>query len=201
MEFIDAPTLTAAYSSQELAEKGVYREMGQTLRRMHEPNAEGYGRMVGGKAEFSALNDWLHSPDMEKRVTYVREHGLLGEEHGELQEAFDVLEAHILENPKSSYCHDDFGASNIFATSPITVFDPNPRFHNGHFDLGRTVLLQIAEGIPPTELLAGYFEGVPYDKDVLQAAILINAYMKFKYWHEVKKVKQIKRVQEYLAHR
>jgi fructosamine-3-kinase len=199
MEYIDAPILTSAYSSQELVEKGIYREMGQTLRRMHEPHAEGYGRMVGGKAEFSAFSDWLHSPDMEKRVTYVREHGLLGEEHGSLQKAFDVLEAYILENPISSYCHDDFGASNIFATTPITVFDPNPRFHNGYFDLGRTVLKQIAEGIAPAELLDGYFEGASYNKEVLQAAVLLNAYMKFPYWHKVEKDKQIRRVQEYFA--
>lgn len=198
MEYIDAPILTEAYSQKELVANGIFMEMGRTLRLMHTPEAVGYGSVIEGKAEFTAFSDWLYSPDIGERIAYVKEHNLLGEEHGSISDAFETLQAHILENPKSSYCHDDFGAANIFATSPITVFDPNPRFNNGYLDLGRSVLRHISQGISTSDLLNGYFEGGVYDKQALHAAVMLNTYMKFPYWHKVKRIEQIQRTQEYL---
>lgn len=199
MEYIDAPILTDAYSSKELEEKEIYTEMGRILRRMHTPEAAGYGRVVGGKAEFTEFRDWLYSPDLQARIAYVQEQDLLGATHGSIQTAFDVLEAHMRENPKSSYCHDDFSAANIFATTPITVFDPNPRFHNGYLDLGRSVLRHISQGIPTSGVLDGYFDGAAYNEEVLHAAVLLNTYMKFPYWHKVKRTAQIQRMQDYFG--
>ncbi len=199
MEFIDAPVLTDAYSVEEREEKGIFLEMGRTLRRMHGPEAEGYGRVVEGKPEFANFNDWLYSEDMEKRVAYVKEQGLLTEAHGSIAQAFETLEAHVKADPKSSYCHDDFGGANIFATAPITVFDPNPRFNNGYLDIGRSVLIHQANGVSPTQLIEGYFEDGLYDKETLYAAILLNTYTKFPYWHKVKRTEQIQRMQVYLT--
>lgn len=54
------------------------------------------------------------------------------------------------------------------------------------------------EGVNPAQLLEGYFDGVAYNEEVLHAAVLLNTYMKYPYWHKVKKVEQIKRMQQYL---
>lgn len=198
MEHIDAPTLSAAYSPDELRERGVYHEMGQTLRRMHGPVVAGYGRVVDGAAEFATFDEWLASPDIEVRIARVREKSLLTDEHGSIDVARDLLMAHVAANPGSSYCHDDYGAENIFATSPLTVFDPNPRFHNGYLDLARAALKQVASGVSPTELIEGYFDGEAYDQNVLRAAILLNAHMKFRFWDRVNKTDHMQRVRDYL---
>lgn len=199
MEYVDAPILGETYDDTERIEKGIYFEMGNTLRLMHEPKAEGYGRVVDGKGEYAEFKELLLGEDIQKKVAYVEEHKLLGDEHGSLSLAFEILIEHVKRENKSSYCHDDFGTSNIFATHPITVFDPNPRFNNRYLDLGRTILLGIAhDGIFPEQLVEGYFQGEPCDKRVLHAAILFNSCMKFYYWNKVKKYKGIKKVQEYL---
>lgn len=198
MKYIDAPILSEVYSNEELIDKEIYFEMGQTLSLMHEPKAEGYGRVVDGKAEFSEFKDWITSEDMEKRYQYVNENMLLGEEHGSLIKAIEILIEHTNREKNSSYCHDDFGASNIFATNPITVFDPNPRFNNRYIDLGRTLYNHIAKGAFPKQLVDGYFRNKPYNEKVLHASILISSYFKFPYAHKTKRLEIIQNIQEYL---
>ncbi len=198
MEYIDAPLLGEKSSREELIDKGLRSEMGVTLRRMHEPKADGYGRLIDGKGEFSNFKDWLESEDMKNRFKYVKDNGVLGEEHGSLSKACEILLEYIGDK-KSSYCHFDFGSKNIFATNPITVFDPNPELNNGYMDLARSAVNSIAhDGKFPNKLVDGYFSSESYDKKVLQAAILVNSYYKFNYWHRTNKLKAIKNVQEYL---
>lgn len=197
MEYIDAPVLMDAYTPAELNEQGILLEMGRTLRKMHLPTAQGYGRVVGDKPEFATFKDWISSPDMEERISYVKANKLLGDEHGSIQETSEVLAAHA-EREQSCYCHDDFGAGNIFATHPITVFDPNPRFNNRYIDLGRCVVIHASQNITAQRLIDGYFEDMSCDKKVLRGSILLNTYMKFPYWNKVEKFSQIKNMQEYL---
>ncbi len=199
MEYLDAPILSKAYSPEELTEKGIHQEMGRILRRMHTPEATGYGPVINGKVEFPTLNDWLLGADMQKRITYIQEHHLLGEEHGSIEQAFRTLRDYIDPQPYSSYCHGDFGAANIFATTPLTVFDPNPKFNNGYIDVALSMVNSLASGMSPAQLLEGYFNGEAYDKEALRAAVLLNTHIKFPYWHKVKKVEQIQRMQEYLS--
>jgi fructosamine-3-kinase len=198
MKYIDAPILSEMYNNKELLDKGIYFEMGHTLSVMHSPKAEGYGLVVDGKAEFTEFKDWINSEDMQKRYQYVAENMLLGEEHGSLATAIEILTEHANSEKKSSYCHDDFGASNIFATSPITVFDPNPRFNNRYLDLGRTVYNHMAKGVFPKQLVDGYFENKPYNEKVLHASILINSYFKFPYAHKTKRLEIMENIKEYL---
>lgn len=199
MEYINALILREAYSDEECVEKGIYFEMGSTLRLMHEPQGEGYGRIVDGKGEYTEYKDLLESKDIQKRIQYVIDNKLLSDEHGSLSIAYEILIQHTNNEKKSSYCHNDFGASNIFATNPITVFDPSPRFDNHYLDLGRTLVLYIANGSNfPEQLIKGYFKDESYDKKVLYSAILLNSYLKLYYWNQVKKFEQIERVQKYL---
>ncbi len=198
MEYIDAPIVSEAYNHKELAEKGIYAEMGATLRAMHRPEAEGYGRLVDGKAEFSEFKDWLLSEKVQKRIRYVNKYELLHEGHGSLSFACEILVEHA-SNSKSSYCHFDFDTSNMFATSPITVFDPNPELNNGYVDLARSLVIHTASsGVYPEQLVEGYFAGEIYDKRVLHAAMLLNSCMKFQYWHQKGKTKHIQNMQKYL---
>jgi fructosamine-3-kinase len=198
MDYIDAPLLGEKYSREELIDNELRSQVGATLRKMHEPKGEGYGRLIDGKGEFSDFKDWLTSENMQNRFQYVKDNGVLGEEHGSLSLACKILLEYVGDK-KSSYCHFDFGSKNIFATNPITVFDPNPELNNGYLDLGRSVTVSIAhDGKFPNQLVDGYFEDNPYNKKVLQAAILVNSYFKFNYWYKTNKLKAIKNVQDYL---
>jgi fructosamine-3-kinase len=198
MEHIDAPILSERYNNEELFEKGIYFEMGRTLSTMHTPIAEGYGKVVNGKAEFVEFKDWINSEDMQKRYKYVKENMLLTEEHGSLSNAIKILIEHADSEKKSSYCHDDFGTSNMFATDPITIFDPNPRFNIGYIDLGRTLYNYIAKGVFPKQIVDGYFDHKPYEEKVLHASMLISCYFKFPYAYQTKRLEIIQKIQEYL---
>jgi tRNA A-37 threonylcarbamoyl transferase component Bud32 len=199
MEYIEAPTVEEKFSNSELSEKGIYFEMGATLHKMHEAKGEGYGRFVDGKAEFASFKDYLLSENMQKRFLYVQENLLLGEEHGSLSLAYDILLEYIGDNKESSYCHYDLGLNNMFATNPITVFDPKSEFNNGYMDLGRAIVIRIShDGVFPKQMVDGYFAGKSYNEKVLQAAIMVNSCIKFYYWHQTKNTKGIKNVQEYL---
>ncbi|MES2930791.1 MAG: hypothetical protein V4665_03355 [Patescibacteria group bacterium] len=201
MEYIDAPILGETFSGKELIQKESYSEMGRIMNIMHTPKAKGYGRVVDGKAKYEEFNDWILGEDMQKRFGYIKEHSLLENEHGSLSVALQTLIEYTTKENKSSYCHGDFGTSNIFATIPITVFDPNPNFNNKYIDLGRTLVMVLTrpkqqEAI--IQLIKGYFQDKPYNKKVLQASVLLNAYIKFFNWHKKSKLKAIENVQEYL---
>lgn len=198
MDYIDAPLLGEKYSREKLIDNGLHSEMGSILRKMHEPKGEGYGRLIDGKGEFSNFKDWLESEDMKNRFKYVKDNGVLGEEHGSLPLACKILLEYVGDK-KSSYCHFDYGSKNIFATNPITVFDPNPELNNGYMDLARSAVNSIAhDGKFPNQLIDGYFSNELYDKKILQAAILVNSYYKFNYWHKTNKLKAIRNIQEHL---
>ncbi|MCX6752187.1 MAG: aminoglycoside phosphotransferase family protein [Candidatus Nomurabacteria bacterium] len=202
MEFIDARPLNEVYKKGEIVKREIYVELGSILRAMHEPKVEGYGRVVNGKAEFLKFDDWIHDEDVQKKFRYVQEHKLLGDEHGSLDVALRVLTEYADRENRSSYCHNDFGTANIFATDPLTIFDPRPRFNNAYFDLGTSIMMTIANdnGLlrAKEQLVKGYFKGEPYDEKVLHASILLNAYMKFPYSHKIKNLERMRNVQEYL---
>ncbi|MES3031916.1 MAG: aminoglycoside phosphotransferase family protein [Patescibacteria group bacterium] len=203
MEYIDAKPLNETYGKGETIRREVYVELGKILRKMHAPETEGYGRVVDGKPQYSQFGEWLSGNDVQKQIKYVKENKLLGDEHGSLALALEILTEHVKKNKKSSYCHDDFGRANIFATNPLTVFDPRPRFNNGYIDLGRSMFITIASdgGMSGAseQLIKGYFGGEPFNEKALHASILLCAYMKFPYAHKVKSFERIKNAQEYLT--
>ncbi len=201
MSYVDAETLPEVSSSEELIEKETFIDLGRILHAMHEPKTAGYGRVIDGKAEFNSFENWLASDDMQRRFQYVQENKILGEEHGSLPHALQALVAHVSKENTSSYCHDDFGPHNIFATDPLTVFDPNPRFNNGYVDLGRSIAKAIADsgdGRAGMQLIKGYFGEEPFDEKALHAAVLLSMYMKMPYWHKVKRNTMMRNIREYL---
>ncbi|MFA6076750.1 MAG: aminoglycoside phosphotransferase family protein [Candidatus Paceibacterota bacterium] len=202
MEYIDAKILKDVYRKGETIRKEIYVELGKILHIMHTPEAEGYGRVVDGKAQYAKFDEWLQGEDVQKQIKYVEEYKLLGDEHGSISLALEILKKHIDKEKKSSYCHDDFGTANMFATNPFTVFDPNPRFNNRYIDLGRSMIIAIANNNGEAEIgeqfIKGYFDGESFDRRVLQAAMLLNIYMKFPYQHKTKSFDRMKNLREYL---
>ncbi len=148
IEFIDAPTLDVAYSQEERLDKKMFVEMGQTLRLMHSVRADGYGSVVDGKPEFETVEEWLAGDDMKKRFDYIHEHNLLEGLGDVLERSLEVIKRNA-ETSGSTYCHADYGSANMFATNPITIFDSNPKFNSGYYDLGRIQFEQIANNNTP----------------------------------------------------
>lgn len=199
MEFIDAPLLSTLYTHEERLARGVYEEMGKTLRLMHEPKARGFGRVtVDGQAEYDNFSDWLFSESIQKKIDLAREYGLLNKEHGSSELALDVLKTFVGDKKESSYCHDDFGG-NIFATKPLTVFDPNPMFNDPYLDIGRTIANHVAQGVFPHGFLEGYFAGEAYNERALHAAVFLNIVMKLPYQLKNKRSELVRNAQNYLV--
>lgn len=202
MEHIDARTLEESYSSKERLTNGSYVEMGKTLRMMHEAKGEGYGIVEDGKAKFTAFSDWLCSPKRREAALYLRERGYFDDSvHGSLEEAERTLIEYVEGDSRSVYCHFDFGSHNVFATKPLTVFDPNPMLNHPYIDLGHSMVLAAAdEGQEAARQFAkGYDNGAALPEEVVRASVLINSYTKFKRWDKVGRVKNIQKVQAYLA--
>ena len=200
MSYVDAPILSDAIAQGKIKED-VFVEMGRTLKMMHTPKAEGYGYVAEGKPQYKTFKDWIESEDMQKRIKLIQENNLLNDEHGSISKVLSVLVSYVEKNPISTYCHFDFGARNILNTTPLTVIDPNPMFNNGIIDIGRTIALVASGGDfeRVEKLKQGYFGEDSYDVQALQAAIILNAYMKFQYWYKKHKTEQIHRVQQYLV--
>jgi hypothetical protein len=172
--------------------------MGRTLRQMHMPAASSFGRVLNGEPEFATFRDWLESTDIAERIAYVQKHGLLSEAHGSVERMFQTLQEHTV---RSAYCHDDFATTNVFATKPLTVFDPNPRFNDGYIDLSRSVVRLASKGVPENALVDGYFDGGTYDEPVLRAAVLLTTYMKLPYWHKTARIEHVEKMSRYLIAR
>ncbi len=199
MEYIDAPTVQQKYTDDYENKDDAYFDAGKILRMMHKPEAIGFGRVVDGKGEFESFEKWLNSRDMAKREKYIEEHHLLDEEHGSISQAKDILIHFVGENTTSSYLHFDYSTGHLFATKPLTVFDPDPLFNHGYIDLGRTLVNYIAQtGTYPKKLVEGYSEGEVIDEKVLHAAILINIVYKIPYQHQKGRVRVVENFQNYL---
>ena len=201
MDHVDSGTLREKYSYEQMTEKESFVEMGQILRTMHIPEAEGYGHVINGAPEYKNFQEWLTHGINAKKIKHVQENGLLGIEHGSLPVALEALMAHAGKSTKSSYCHNDYAAYNIFNTNPLTIFDPDPSLNDGYIDLGRSIVIAIAHGkLPETreQLIKGYFGNTTFDKKALQASVLLNSYAKISHWHKKKRVKNIQNTQEHL---
>jgi len=198
MEYIDAPLLSEVDILEKESGQWSDFEIGRVLRTMHIPKANGYGRVTDDKAEYSTFSEWVNSKKIQDVLNYVQENKILTIEKTFVDLAFSILVDHANKN-QSSYCHFDFGGSNIFATNPITVFDPNPQFNNGYLDLGLTAFNSISAGLYPKQLIEGYFNNEKCDEKVLYASILLNSYIKLPSRFEKKKFDHIKNIEEYLV--
>ena len=200
LSFVDAPTLLESIK-KGLVKSDIWVDLGKILYNMHKPSAEGYGRLVDGKAQYTTFKDWIMSEKVQEKIKYVEEAGLLDTKLWPISNMIDTLVAYDERNPKSSYCHMDFSADDIMASVPPTIIDPDPMFNNGIIDIGCSLQVLSAQGNYDhvEDLKEGYFSNnASYDKSALRAAIILSAYMKFRYWHKTGRDKEMAMVRKYL---
>lgn len=205
MEYIDSELLSQKYSPEELLKNKIYKEMGATLRKMHQAKSEGYSNIVNDKTKpiYSSITEWLAGDTRtNEQIVYVKENKLLNDsEHGSIEEVLNVIISNIGSGQETVCCHNDFHNGNIFATEALTLFDPWPCFHHPYMDVGRSVFFAIRGGGHEAgiQFIEGYFNGEQYDKNFLQAFISLNIWVKLPYMHKRGEVEAIGVLQKYLS--
>jgi len=138
----------------------LYYKAGEILQNMHKPKGIGFGNVINKRGEFDSFSEWINSEDMTDRELYIKENNILGSEFDLYEKAKEILIDYVGNSNQSSFCHFDYSTGHLFATEPLTVFDPNPAFNNGIIDLGRTLVNYIGySGDYPKEIVEGYFAG------------------------------------------
>jgi fructosamine-3-kinase len=202
MEYIDEVTLSKKYSSEEILEKRIYEDLGKTLRIMHSAEATGYGTLIDGKGEYPDIKTRIENDSVIKdKILYIQEHQLYDDQkHGAIVTAWNVIFSKIGESTESVYCHNDFHIGNIFATDPLVVFDPLPMLHHPYMDIGRAIVLAVRMGLHEVteQIIKGYFGDEEFDKQLLQAFLIVNVCGVLKYWHQTNRVEDIEKLQKYL---
>jgi hypothetical protein len=204
MEYIDVPILEKKYSKDELFDKKIYTQIGEVLRKMHEPKNSGFSNIVNDKAEpeYKDIQSWIAGDiRMHDQINYVKTSGILNsDEHGSVDDALAIIADRLKDNNESVYCHNDYNVANIFATEPLTVFDPWPCFHHPFMDLSRAIAVSLI-GTRGTDeqIIEGYFSGEVFDRQLLQAFIVLNIVVKLKYQVETGNINGLNNFKEYLA--
>jgi len=206
LEYVDEPALDELYTPEQLVEEKVYFEMGSTLKDMHEPNTQGFGRPNGEAGQYETFTEWLTTgEDIQEALQYVQSNNLYPSHADRIKQSIEVLLQGIGDESASSYCHDDYTPSNIFATHPITVFDPNPKYNNGLIDLGRSLTAIINSGYESSlvdkameQMVGGYFDNESYDKETVVAAIVLGIVWKSPYPHRTGDLDSISIFNQYL---
>lgn len=202
MEFVNALPLNKVYKKGAMIREQIYVKMGAILRQMHTAKSIGFGVLKGDKGEYNDFSQWINHW-LEYEGDYPNDPKFINEEkHGSLTLATKIMCEYVGTSSESSYCHSDFAYQNIFATDPLTVFDPIPVLSHPYMDLARAIVIAIGRGMhedASEQLIHGYSgNDLKLDRKVLQAALIIQSYLKFGYWNKVGKEEGIKAVQTYL---
>jgi len=205
MEYVEAQLLSQKYTPDKLIENKTYKDMGVILRKMHQVKSVGYSNIVNDKidTEYSNITDWLAGDTRtNEQIAYVREHKILNDiDHGSIEDVLGVIISNVGSEQETVYCHNDFHNGNIFATEPLTVFDPWPCFHHPYMDIGRSVFFAIRAGgyEAGSKFTEGYFDGEEYDHKLLQAFVTLNIWIKIPHMHKRGEIEDIKALQKYLS--
>jgi fructosamine-3-kinase len=204
MEYIETETLIQKYTNEELLQNNTYRDLGKVLRKMHTTKTKGYSNIVNDKKEpeYQTVAEWLEGDTRTKeQFAYVKENRLLSDtDHGSIEEACNIIISRIGESKETVYCHNDFHTGNIFATEPLTVFDPWACFHHPYMDIARSIILASKVGLDEVtkQFVEGYFEDEEYDQTLLQAFITINIWVKLPYIYKTKQTETMEDLRKYL---
>jgi aminoglycoside phosphotransferase (APT) family kinase protein len=201
MEFVDAPTLEKAYTEGKLIDEGILRKMGATLRMMHNAKSRGFGVLIDGKGKYEHFSEWLDS-EISWAESIMKDSSLISEFSEQISAARKIMSEFVGTSTDSCYGHNDFIYPNIFATDPLTVFDPAPILVHPYMDLARTVVLAIGRGVreeAADELVGGYCgDDMKLDLPAFQAALIIQGYVKFAYWSKTDRADAITTVKNFL---
>ncbi len=203
MEFINAETLSEKFKKEGTTGEGTYRKLGAILRHMHQVKTKGYSNIVNKKhePEYSNVTDWFAGDKiMQDQIAWVRQENLYPpEECGSIDQALQILKEKLGDSDETIYCHNDFGAGNMFATEPYTVFDPWPSFQHPYMDLARAIWSTLRHSKKMSEqYIEGYFGDEACDRKLLHAFIFITAYVKSKYMAQTGGKEGVVPITEYL---
>lgn len=205
MSYINAKSLEN-YSEEDLLERGIFKKMGETLRKIHTTEATGFGKMKeDGVGEYESFKTWLQEfYQTINQLEYAQKHNLLPEEtFGSIEEAKKILMENIGEGSNSTYCHWDFAPGNILNTDPLSVFDPVPNFNHPYLDIARSIVQTIGAGCANPEsskqFIEGYFSDEQVNEKFLQAAVLFVSHTKTPHWHRINEDKILEDVRLYLT--
>ncbi|KKQ23933.1 MAG: hypothetical protein US62_C0012G0016 [Candidatus Woesebacteria bacterium GW2011_GWA1_37_8] len=203
-EFIDSALLIDALTTQQMIEKGISKELGRMLAKMHRAKGKGFGFPIVGNENHGSFETF--SEEMEKtlfgdRISWLLTHGVLNQfdvdvAHG----AVEILEADIQKGGLPSLTHNDFATYNMFATEPITIFDPDPRITHPAICLAYTLLKSQVNEYPDltesSEILSGYREITPIDDETIAAGIVLRGIRKIHTWHREGKLSQLDKLKK-----
>lgn len=204
MEYIEGKTISDLYTREELLTSNIYKNLGETLRKMHTPKVSGYSASINNQEEpeYANFSEWIENDERTKnKFIYIEEHKLLDKDrHGSIQDAIKIIKSKIGDSSETAYCHDDFHIGNIFATDPITIFDPRPCFNHPYIDVARSITMAEKSGleIVESQFLEGYFKDEECDRKLLQAFLILSTALKLPYVHKINRTERIEKIQEYL---
>lgn len=208
LEFINAPLLETI-STESRISQGLSREMGRTLALIHRSKGNGFGYplstdpQVGTYATFTEEMGSI----LTTRFYYLQEKGIINDEDiRAITKAVAVLQADIASGTKPSLTHNDFCPYNIFATHPITVFDPNPRITHPAMCLALSLLKAEIEtsgngSSEAREILSGYRQVSAISDPILSAAGVLRSAMTLHTWARKDKMDKIKKLIPYMRDR
>lgn len=169
MEYIDSPTIKEVIEKDSTKKSQYYSEMGRTFHKIHSIPIQGFGPLK--------ISDGLISGTF----LTLRE-AIIVEINPELEEALSILEK--IPTQHTAICHFDFSPNHLFATEPLTIFDPDPEANLAVIDLAFFCLLpRSTEDREVTEMrkivIKSYMEDSgPIDSEILAAAVVLKVHEK-----------------------
>ncbi|MEK7184884.1 MAG: phosphotransferase, partial [Patescibacteria group bacterium] len=196
MDFIDAKTVQETYKKGEVLRKEMFVKMGEMLRIMHTAKSEGFGSIKNNKGNYKTFGEWLNNEIKSRKLE-------IDEISDDFPLAITIFNEYSGDSTQSSYCHNDYAYQNIFATDPLTVFDPIPILSHPYIDLASAITKAIGRGINSDEvshqLMRGYSGDVlVLNRKALQAALVIQSHLIFTTWSQTGKEQGIKDMKTYL---
>ena len=199
MEFIDAPMLEDE-TPQSRIHRGISREIGKTLAKMHRITGEGFGQpIINNKIHgtFNTLREEIVNNVLGTQAEWLLRQGIIKPDDLLVAEtALNILENDLKEKKFPSLTHNDMGMHNAFATNPIPVFDPIPLITHPYLCLALCLIVIEQESNDygkqeSVEILLGYSKISPVVSRSLDAAIYLKSIEKLYPWSKKGKKKSV----------
>lgn len=181
LEYVKSELLSEKYSDNERLKNGLAREMGRILAKMHKAKGVGFGYPSSGNPKRGQNDSFLKSIDeslLGNRLYWLLDMKVVDKEFLKTVDQSALLLNSDFENGlKPSLVHNDFLPYNIFATNPITVYDPNPRITHPALCLALTLLkteINNSNQEESLEILSGYRDIADISDDILKAAFIVR---------------------------
>jgi fructosamine-3-kinase len=203
LEYINSPILSQQYDVEKRVKTGVSREMGRTLARMHKAKGKGFGVPTSRdrtKGSFATFKEEYQGAFLRRKADWlIAQTVLTNKDILGIKTAINIIEKDVLAGMRPALTHNDFRPYNIFASKPMTVFDPNPRISHPYICLALSLVGSDVETDPFSknerdEILLGYSEITAINNRVLSAAIILGGMKKAYTWQKKREEDKVNRL-------